>query len=45
LAFGRTQPKAVLHYSARGSQYCSEAFKRLLAHQGVACSINRAGNV
>jgi putative transposase len=35
----------VLHLSDRGSQYGSEAFQRLLADQGIACSMSRAGNV
>lgn len=41
----RGRPKAVLHHSDRGSQYGSEAFQRLLADQGVTCSMSRAGNV
>lgn len=41
----RGRPKAVLHHSDRGSQYGSEAFQRLLADQGIVCSMSRAGNV
>ena len=40
----RGQPEAVLHHSDRGSQYTSEPFQRLLADQGVTCSMSRAGN-
>jgi putative transposase len=41
----RRRSKAVLHHSDHGSQYCSEAFQRLLADQGIICSMSRAGNV
>ena len=41
----RGRPKAVLHHSDRGSQYGSEAFQRVLADQGIVCSMSRAGNV
>ncbi|MFN8724586.1 MAG: IS3 family transposase, partial [Rhodospirillales bacterium] len=41
----RGRPKAVLHHSDRGSQYGSEAFQRLLADQGIICSMSRVGNV
>ncbi len=41
----RGRPKAVLSSSDRGSQYGSEAFQRLLADQGIVCSMSRAGNV
>lgn len=41
----RGRPKAVLHHSDRGSQYGSEAFQRLLADQGIICSMSWAGNV
>jgi len=34
----------VLHHSDRGSQYTSEPFQRLLADQGLACSMSRTGN-
>lgn len=35
----------ILHHSDQGSQYTSEAFQRLLADLGIACSMSRAGNV
>jgi len=35
----------VLNHSDRGSRYGSEAFQRLLADQGIVCSMSRAGNV
>jgi putative transposase len=41
----RGRPRAVLHHSDQGSQYTSEAFQRLLADQGLACSMSRSGNV
>jgi putative transposase len=41
----RGRPKAVLHHSDRGSQYTSEQFQRLLADNGVSCSMSRSGNV
>ena len=41
----RGKPKAVLPHSDRGSQYTSEQFQRLMADQGVSCSMSRAGNV
>jgi putative transposase len=41
----RGKPDALLHHSDRGSQYTSEQFQRLMADQGVACSMSRAGNV
>lgn len=41
----RRRPKAIRHHSDRGSQYGSEAFQRLLADQGIVCSMSRAGNV
>jgi putative transposase len=40
----RGRPKALLHHSDRGSQYTSEQFQRLLADQGVDCSMSRSGN-
>jgi putative transposase len=40
----RGKPDALLHHSDRGSQYTSEQFQRLMADQGVACSMSRAGN-
>jgi putative transposase len=41
----RGWPKALLHHSDRGSQYTSEQFQRLLADNGVTCSMSRSGNV
>jgi putative transposase len=41
----RGWPKADLRRSDRGSQYGSEAFQRLLADQGIICSMSHAGNV
>ena len=40
----RGKPEAVLHHSDRGSQYTSAPFQRLLADQGLSCSMSRAGN-
>ena len=36
---------ALLHHSDRGSQYQSEQFQRLMADNGVICSMSRSGNV
>ena len=41
----RAKPDALLHHSDRGSQYTSDAFQRLMAANGVVCSMSRAGNV
>jgi putative transposase len=41
----RGKPNALLHHSDRGSQYTSEQFQRLLADNGVTCSMSRSGNV
>jgi putative transposase len=41
----RGKSQALLHHSDRGSQYTSEQFQRLMADQGVSCSMSRAGNV
>jgi len=41
----RGKPDALLHRSDRGSQYTSEQFQRLMADQGVVCSMSRSGNV
>ncbi|MBN9590205.1 MAG: IS3 family transposase [Alphaproteobacteria bacterium] len=40
----RGKPRALLHHSARGSQYTSEQFQRLMADHGVTCSMSRSGN-
>ena len=36
--------KGLILHSDRGSQYTSEPFQRLLADQGLACSMSRSGN-
>jgi putative transposase len=41
----RGKPDALLHHSDQGSQYTSEQFQRLMADNGVICSMSRAGNV
>jgi len=41
----RGKPNALLHHSDQGSQYTSEQFQRLLAENGVTCSMSRSGNV
>jgi putative transposase len=41
----RGRPDALLHHSDQGSQYTSEQFQRLMADNGVACSMSRSGNV
>ena len=41
----RGRPHALLHHSDRGSQYTSEPFQKLMADQGISCSMSRAGNV
>jgi putative transposase len=40
----RGKPQALLHHSDRGSQFTSEQFRRLMADQGIACSMRRSGN-
>lgn len=40
----RGNPTALLHHSDQGSQYTSEAFQRLLADQGIVCSMSRRGD-
>lgn len=40
----RGRPQALLHHSDQGSQYTSEDFQRLLADQGIACSMSRRGD-
>jgi putative transposase len=40
----RGKPRALLHHSDRGSQYTSEQFQRLMADQGITCSMSRSGN-
>ena len=41
----RGKADALLHHSDQGSQYTSEQFQRLLACNGITCSMSRAGNV
>lgn len=41
----RGKPDALLHHSDQGSQYTSEQFQRLMAANGVTCSMSRSGNV
>ena len=41
----RGKSDALLHHSVRGSQYSSEQFLRLMAGNGVYCSMSRSGNV
>ena len=40
----RQPPKGCIHHSDRGSQYASEAYRRLLAHHGLLGSMGRRGN-
>jgi putative transposase len=40
----RSNPRALLHHSDRGSQYTSELFQRLAADHGITCSMSRSGN-
>jgi putative transposase len=41
----RGKPDALLHHSDQGSQYTSEPFQKLMADNGVVCSMSRSGNV
>ena len=41
----RGKPDALLYHSDQGSQYTSEQFQRLMADNGVTCSMSRSGNV
>ena len=41
----RGKADALLHHSDQGSQYFSEQFQRLLADNGISCSMSRTGNV
>lgn len=40
----RGRPHELLHHSDQGSQYTSDQFQRLMAAQGVVCSMSRSGN-
>ena len=39
------KPDALLHHSDQDSQYTSEQFQRLMAENGVTCSMSWSGNV
>ena len=41
----RGKADQLLHHSDQGSQYTSDHFQRLLAEQGIVCSMSRAGEV
>ncbi len=41
----RGRPQSLLHHSDQGSQYTSEQFQRLLAEQGITCSMSKSGDV
>jgi putative transposase len=40
----RGRPNDLLQHSDQGSQYTSEQFQRLMADNGIVCSMNRSGN-
>jgi len=40
----RGPPSSLVHHSDQGSQYTSEDFQRLLAQQGISCSMSRRGD-
>ncbi len=40
----RGKPVALLHHSDQGSQYTSENFQKLLAEQGITCSMSKCGD-
>lgn len=40
----RGKPTELLHHSDQGSQYAAEDFQRLLADQGITCSMSRKGD-
>jgi putative transposase len=41
----RVRARPTLRHWPRGSQYTSEQFQRLMADNGVVCSMSRSGNV
>jgi putative transposase len=41
----RSKPDALLHHSDHGSEYSSEHLQRLMAENGVDCSMSWSGNV
>lgn len=40
----RGRPTQLLHHSDQGSQYTAEDFQRLLAAQGITCSMSKKGD-
>lgn len=40
----RKMPTGIIVHSDRGSQYCSSAFRGLLARHGLTCSMSAKGN-
>jgi putative transposase len=44
-AWRRGKADALLHHSDQGSQYASKRFQRLLADNGITCSMSRVSNV
>jgi len=45
MALSRRQPtRGLIHHSDRGSQYASRDYRRLLAANGIVCSMSRRGN-
>lgn len=40
----RGSPKELLHHSDQGTQYTSDDFQRVLASQGIVCSMSRRGD-
>ena len=40
----RKMPKGVIVHSDRGSQYCSDAYRRMLRRRGLVCSMSGKGN-
>jgi putative transposase len=40
----RRPPRGLIHHTERGSQYASHAYRNLLSHCGIICSMSRKGN-
>ncbi|NRB40242.1 MAG: IS3 family transposase [Pseudomonadales bacterium] len=40
----RNPEEGVLHHSSQGSQYASKAYRKLLADNGMICSLSRKGD-
>lgn len=40
----RAPASRLVHHSDRGAQYASSSYRRLLDHQGIECSMSRAGD-